>query len=194
MLLQAPAPQDEHFARILERDWHADIIDFVRYSLPRLIIVLLIAFLMQRLVLFFVKRLRAHANLQVGNSQRAAQLRTMAALLRATSYSIIGFIALLHTLSIFNINLTPLLASAGVLGVGVGLGAQSLFKDMINGIFILVEDQYSVGDTVKIAGLQGVVEDLTFRLTRLRAGDGTHHTASPTVRSQPSPTSPATSP
>ena len=65
------------------------------------------------------------ADLQVGNSQRASQLRTMAAILRATAYAVIGFIVLLHILSVFNINLTPLLASAGVLGVGVGLGAQS---------------------------------------------------------------------
>ena len=97
----------------------------------------------------------------------------MAAIVRATSYSVIGFIVLLQVLSIFRINLTPLLASAGVVGVGIGLGAQSIFKDMLNGIFILVEDQYNVGEVVKIAGLQGTVEDLTLRLTRLRDGDGT---------------------
>src|SRR6185437_1158513 len=57
--------------------------------------------------------------------------------------------------------------------VGIGLGAQSIFKDMLNGIFILVEDQYNVGEVVKIAGLQGTVEDLTLRLTRLRDSDGT---------------------
>jgi small-conductance mechanosensitive channel len=173
MLLQALAPQDDHFINILERDWHADIINFVRSDLPRIAIVLLIAFILQRIVLFFVKRMNATAKKQVGNSQRAAQLRTMASIIRGTSYSIIGFIVLLHILSIFNINLTPLLASAGVVGVGIGLGAQSMFKDMLNGIFILVEDQYNVGENVKIAGLQGIVEDLTLRLTRLRSSDGT---------------------
>jgi small conductance mechanosensitive channel len=115
------------------------------------------------------------ADRQVGNSQRASQLRTMAAVLRATSYSIIGFIVLLHVLSVFNINLTPLLASAGVLGVGIGLGAQSIFKDMINGILILVEDQFNVGDVVKIASLSGTVEDMSLRRTSLRDGDGTLH-------------------
>ena len=65
------------------------------------------------------------------------------------------------------------MASAGVVGVGIGLGAQSLFKDIINGIFILVENQYNVGDTVKLASLTGNVEDLTLRLTTLRDGDGT---------------------
>jgi len=173
MLLQVNTPQDDRWVNILERDWHADIIAFLRTDLPRIAIVLIIAFVLQRIVMFFVNRMNATAKKQVGNSQRAAQLRTMASIIRATSLCVIGFIVLLHILSIFNINLTPLLASAGVVGVGIGLGAQSIFKDMLNGVFILVEDQYNVGDNIKIAGLQGTVEDLTLRLTRLRSSDGT---------------------
>lgn len=173
MLLQALPLQDERISKVLARDWHNDVIDFVSKDLPRLLFILLLAFILQRIVLFFVKRMRLRADKQVGNAQRAAQIRTVAAIVRATSYSLIGFIVLLHVLSIFNINLTPLLASAGVVGVGIGLGAQSIFKDMLNGIFILVEDQYNVGEVIKIAGLQGTVEDLTLRLTRLRDSDGT---------------------
>ncbi|NYF80372.1 mechanosensitive ion channel family protein [Granulicella arctica] len=107
------------------------------------------------------------------DSGRAAQLRTVASILRATSYAVIGFILLLHILSVFSINLAPILASAGVVGVGVGLGAQSLFKDVLNGMFILIENQYNVGEVVKLASLQGTVEDLTLRCTTLRDGDGT---------------------
>ena len=173
MLLQAMPLQDERISKVLARDWHNDIIAFVSKDLPRLLFILILAFVLQRIVLFFVNRMRLRADKQIGNAQRAAQLRTVAAIVRATSYSLIGFIVLLHVLSIFNINLTPLLASAGVVGVGIGLGAQSIFKDMLNGIFILVEDQYNVGEVIKIAGLQGTVEDLTLRLTRLRDGDGT---------------------
>ncbi len=173
MLLQAPLLQDERLSKILANDWHSDIVEFVRKDLPRLFVILLLAFILQRIVILFVNRMRRRADKQVGNSQRAAQIRTVAAIVRATSYSLIGFIVLLHILSIFNINLTPLLASAGVVGVGIGLGAQSIFKDMLNGIFILVEDQYNVGEVVTIAGLKGTVEDLTLRLTRLRDGDGT---------------------
>jgi small-conductance mechanosensitive channel len=173
MLPQALPRQEEHLSKIFEQDWHNFVIQFVSKDLPRLIVVLLIAFILQRIVAVLVNRMRRRADKHVGNSQRAAQLRTVAAIIRATSYSIIGFIVLLHILSLFNINLTPLLASAGVVGVGIGLGAQSIFKDMLNGIFILVEDQYNVGEVVKIAGLQGTVEDLTLRLTRLRDGDGT---------------------
>lgn len=173
MLLQALPRQEEHLSKIFEQDWHNYIVDFVRYDLRRLILILLTAFILQRVVATLVNRMRRRADKHIGHSQRAAQLRTAAAVVRATSYSVIGFIALLQVLSVFRINLTPLLASAGVIGVGIGLGAQSIFKDMLNGIFILVEDQYNVGEVVKIAGLQGTVEDLTLRLTRLRDSDGT---------------------
>ncbi|MDW5265233.1 MULTISPECIES: mechanosensitive ion channel family protein [Acidobacteriaceae] len=173
MLLQALPLQDERISKVLAQDWHDDVINFVSKDLPRLVFILVLAFILQRIVLFFVNRMRLRADRQIGNAQRAAQLRTVAAIVRATSYSLIGFIVLLHVLSVFDINLMPLLGSAAVLGVGIGLGAQSIFKDMLNGIFILVEDQYNVGEVVKIAGLQGTVEDLTLRLTRVRDSDGT---------------------
>src|ERR1700733_12872364 len=176
MLLQDLPPQPEHILHVLKLDWHDDIISFIRADLPRLLAILFLAFILLQISKFFVRRMQKLAHHQVGNSQRAAQLRTMAAILRGTSYGIIGFIVLLHVLSIFGINLTPLLASAGVVGVGIGLGAQSIFKDMLNGIFILIEDQYNVGEVVKIAGLQGTVEDLTLRCTTLRDGDGTLYT------------------
>ncbi len=175
MLLVQATTQADPLSRILARDWHDDVINFLRSDLPRLVAVLVLALVLQRVVVFFVNRMRRLADKQVGNSQRASQLRTVATIVRATSYSAIGFIVLLHVLSIFSINLTPLLASAGVVGVGIGLGAQSIFKDMLNGIFILVEDQYNVGEVVRLAGLTGTVEDLTLRLTRLRDGDGTLH-------------------
>ena len=159
----------------LGASWHNDLIDFVRHDAPKIVFILLLAFLLQRIVAFFVKRMRRLADSYVGNPQRASQLRTMAAILRATSYALIGFIALLQILPLFNIDLKPLLASAGVVGLGISFGAQSIFKDMLNGVFILLEDQFNVGDVVKIAGLTGTVEDLSLRATQLRDGDGTLH-------------------
>ena len=64
-------------------------------------------------------------------------------------------------------------AAAGVIGLGISFGAQSLFKDMLTGLFILLEDQYAIGDNIEIEALQGAVEDLTLRVTKLRDGDGT---------------------
>ncbi len=157
----------------IERDWHKDILVMVRDRLPKVLIALLIFFLLARLVRFFVNRLHRIALREPVVRGRSAQLRTMATIIRATSYSILGFLAFLQVLRLFNYDPTPLLASAGIIGVGVGLAAQSLFKDLINGIFILIEDQYNVGEVVKIAALTGTVEDLTLRLTRLRDADGT---------------------
>jgi small conductance mechanosensitive channel len=159
----------------LGSSWHNDLVDFVRHDAPKIVFILLLAFLLLRIVAFFVKRMRRLADSYVGNTQRASQLRTMAAILRATSYAVVGFIALLQILPLFNIDLKPLLASAGVVGLGISFGAQSIFKDMLNGVFILLEDQFNVGDVVKIAGLTGTVEDLSLRATQLRDGDGTLH-------------------
>jgi small conductance mechanosensitive channel len=69
----------------------------------------------------------------------------------------------------------PLLASAGIAGVAIGFGAQTLVRDFINGFFILVENQYDIGDVVKIAGVSGKVESMTLRRTVLRDADGTVH-------------------
>jgi moderate conductance mechanosensitive channel len=173
MLLLAMVPQDQRILEAVERDWHSDIILFLQNKLPRILAVLLITFVLQRIVLFFVKKMRTRADHQVGNFHRAAQLRTMASILRATSWGVLGFIALIQLLNIFDIAYQPILASAGILGVGIGLGAQSLFKDMLNGIFILVEDQYNVGEVVILAGLKGTVEDLSLRRTTIRDTDGT---------------------
>ncbi|HWB33119.1 MAG TPA: mechanosensitive ion channel family protein [Acidobacteriaceae bacterium] len=168
-----PAQEESTFLDVL-RDWHHDSLDFLHRDLPRLLVILLIAFILSRFVALFVNRLRRLAARQAPtNPQRASELRTLASILRATAYSILSFIVLLHTLSIFGFNLVPLLASASVVGVGIGLGAQSLFKDMINGIFILIENQYNVGDSVTLASLSGTVEDLSLRLTTLRDANGT---------------------
>ena len=181
MLLLAPSPQltdslphDEKFFKVVERGWRADLAHFVQYGLPKLVVAFLLVFLFQSLVSFFVNRMRKRAEALVGNAQRAAQLRTMAAILRSTSYGIMGFYLLTQILGALGVSLGPFVAAAGVIGLGISFGAQSIFKDMLTGIFILVEDQYSVGDTIKIASLTGTVEDLTLRVTKLRdGGDGT---------------------
>jgi small conductance mechanosensitive channel len=71
------------------------------------------------------------------------------------------------------VNLAPLLASAGVVGIAIGLAAQNIVKDMLNGILILIEDQFNVGDTVRLAGVAGVVETMTLRKTTVRDDNGT---------------------
>jgi small conductance mechanosensitive channel len=93
--------------------------------------------------------------------------------IHATGLAIIGLIAGLQILDAFGVNLAPLLASAGVAGVAIGLAAQNIVRDMLNGMLILIEDQFSVGDTVRLAGLAGTVEAMTLRKTTVRDSDGT---------------------
>ncbi|MBN1138186.1 MAG: mechanosensitive ion channel family protein [Anaerolineae bacterium] len=88
---------------------------------------------------------------------------------------VIVSVAVLMLLSRFDIDIVPMLASAGVVGLAVGLGAQSLIKDLLGGFFILVENQYAVGDTIKVGALSGQVERLTLRATSLRDIDGYLH-------------------
>ena len=173
MPLPAVVPQEEHTLFAIERGWHGELINFVQNGLPKIAIALLIAAAAQWLVRFFVKRLRHRAESLVGNGRRAAQLRTVAGIVSATAYALLGFYVFLQVLGAVGVPLGPFIASAGVIGLGISFGAQSRFKDMLTGLFILIEDQYSVGDTVKVAGLQGTVEDLTLRCTKLRDGDGT---------------------
>jgi len=109
-------------------------------------------------------------------ARRAQRARTVGSVLRSAANIIVGIIMALMILSLFGANeiVTPILASAGVLGVAVGFGAQSLVRDFLSGIFILIEDQFGVGDIVDLgAGVTGKVEKMDLRLTHVRAFDGT---------------------
>lgn len=89
--------------------------------------------------------------------------------------TLVTIIALLMILAVFDIDIGPAVAGLGVVGIAVGLGAQTLVKDWLAGIFIVLENQYSAGDVVAIAGVEGTVEDFSLRRTTLRDLDGTVH-------------------
>ncbi len=100
------------------------------------------------------------------------RLQTLSATFRGIVQMVILFIGLMVFLQRLKIDITPILLSASVLGIAIGLGAQSLIKDFFAGILILFENQFSVGDTIKIGETSGAVEQLTLRVTRVRALDG----------------------
>jgi small conductance mechanosensitive channel len=104
------------------------------------------------------------------SSQRVEALSTV---LRSVVSFVIWTMALFLVLDKVGINLGPMLAGAGIIGVAIGFGSQSLVKDFLAGIFILVEDQFGVGDTVDLGEAVGVVEVVSLRTTRLRSVDGT---------------------
>ena len=100
---------------------------------------------------------------------------TLASVFTGTGRGIILLVALLTLLPLAGISIGPLLAGVGILGLAVGFGAQSLVKDVISGLFILLDNQYSKGDVVTLAGISGLVEDVGIRRTVLRDLDGIVH-------------------
>ena len=107
-----------------------------------------------------------------GQLARAVRLQTLQPILRTLLFVVLGAILVLTVLSQIGVNIAPLLAGAGIIGVAVGFGSQKLVQDFITGIFLLVENAMQVGDTVTAAGVTGVVEHLSIRTLRLRGGDG----------------------
>lgn len=107
--------------------------------------------------------------------ERLRRLDTVGRVTRQTGTLVIMVLALLLSLHQVGISLAPLLGAAGVVGIAIGFGAQSLVKDFFSGFFLLIENQIRVGDVVEIAGKSGFVEELTLRRTKLRAWDGSVH-------------------
>jgi small conductance mechanosensitive channel len=154
-------------------EWIVDAQEFIRLKLPHLLIVAAIAFLLIRLLSLVTFHMKRVAEQHAASAGRISQVKTLAGVIRTTGMTIIWVITGMQFLDALGVNLAPLLASAGIAGVAIGLAAQNIVKDVLNGILILVEDQFDVGDTVRLAGLQGTVE---------------HFILCPTHRSQPLPT------
>jgi small-conductance mechanosensitive channel len=110
-----------------------------------------------------------------GHYIRSARLRTFLPMLRTTLFSVIVTVVALTALSEVGVNVAPLLAGAGILGIAIGFGSQKLVQDLITGLFLLLENAVQVGDCVTVSGLSGVVENLSIRTIRLRAADGAVH-------------------
>lgn len=109
----------------------------------------------------------------VVDPREESRARTLAAVSRASVSWFIWTIAILCVLGLFQINLGPLLAGAGIAGIAVGFGAQTLVRDCISGFFMLLEDQCGVGDEVDLGEAVGTVETITLRMTAVRGPDGT---------------------
>lgn len=161
------------FFNTMNKKWMIDLQGFVRESLPKIIIILIVAWALMRFVRMVAHRVLKAAERHAGRPRNISQVRTLTSVIRATGTGIIVSVAALEILPLLGFRLGPLLASAGVAGVAIGLAAQTIVKDCLNGMLILVEDQYNVGDVVKLAGVGGTVEAMTLRRTMVRDADGT---------------------
>ncbi|MGD0942009.1 MAG: mechanosensitive ion channel family protein [Terracidiphilus sp.] len=173
VLLRTGVFAEERFLGRLVDGWAADAESFTRNRLPHLIIVALLGFILSRLLRLVTARMIRIAGQYAPEATHVSQVKTLAGVIHTTGIAIIGLIVGLQFLDAVGINLAPLLASAGVAGIALGLAAQNIVRDMLNGVLILIEDQFDVGDTVRIAGLAGTVEAMTLRKTTVRDADGT---------------------
>jgi small-conductance mechanosensitive channel len=159
----------------LLRDWREDAVTFLHHDMPKLVIIVVGALILSRVLRVTVRRIAALQEKKLPSGIRAQKIRTMASVITSVGVFVIFFWAVLQALPLFGLNLGPLLASAGIAGLAIGFGAQTLVHDFINGFFILLENQYDIGDNVRIAGVKGTVEAMSLRHTLLRDEDGTVH-------------------
>ncbi|MDZ7678366.1 MAG: mechanosensitive ion channel family protein [Acidimicrobiales bacterium] len=166
--------------------------DFLLARPAKILVILVVAWILNRLVRRAIRRFTQHLAepdvRSLGAFSRftpsvfapptevdlraAARAETLDSVLRSLSTAVIWVFAGLMALGQLDINLGPLIAGAGVAGVAIGFGAQSLVKDFLSGIFMLIEDQYGVGDVIDVGEAIGVVEGVTLRTTRIRGLDG----------------------
>lgn len=166
-----------HSALQVLDSWREDSFDFLRNQAPRIFAIVVVAFILMRLLKVVSRHLGELSSREgLPSGVRSQQLRTISSVIYSVGVFVIWFLATMQILTQLSIKVEPLLASAGIAGLAVGFGAQTLVKDYINGFLVLVENQYDIGDTIKIAGVQGVVEGMTLRRTTLRDADGTLHT------------------
>ncbi len=162
---------NENFQRAI--DWFAG-------APLRIAVIIILALALQKISSRGITRTLervASADLALGAAHSLARqrerARTAGTVLRSTATAIIWLITSVMVLGEFGLNLGPLVASAGVLGVALGLGAQTIVRDVLSGIFMLAEDQYGVGDLINVLDVEGVVEFVGLRITTVRDKKGT---------------------
>jgi small conductance mechanosensitive channel len=167
----------------------AGAIDYIIGAPLRILVVLIVAMVVNRLIHRAVRkftdtisgaaegRSRFHTPALLvqtdSNLRAAARAQTIGSVLRSLSTAVVYSIAAVTILGELGINLGPIVASAGIAGVAIGFGAQSLVKDFLSGLFMLAEDQYGVGDIIDVGEAKGTVEAVGLRTTRLRDVEGT---------------------
>jgi small conductance mechanosensitive channel len=138
-----------------------------------LVTALVLARLAARAIRRFLRSVKSRSPMRAASLRADQRTETLGDVLASVIRMLILAVAILMILGQLGLNLAPLLAGAGIAGIAIGFGAQSLVKDFLSGFFIIVEDQFGVGDVVDLDGTRGTVEELTMRVTRVRSVDGT---------------------
>ena len=159
---------------------YADFLFFIKDKTDealQIVLILVGSGLLIRAVRILADRLVkfVHDDDPLTTNQHEQRAVTLAGIFKSVSKIVIVLVAALTILGILGINTAPLIAGAGVAGLAISFGAQNLIRDFISGFFILLENQYRVGDVIRAAGVSGQVEDMNLRITVLRDLEGVAH-------------------
>jgi small conductance mechanosensitive channel len=154
-----------------------DLINWTNSGYPsiRILIIWILAWMLLRFIRRILQALRTHIAGRVNEGLDLRRMDTLTNVFRYAANVVVTGLAIMLTLSVFGISIAPLLATAGVAGIAIGFGAQSLVKDFFTGLFLLLENQVSEGDLIEVAGKTGYVERVTLRHIRIRDYDGSVH-------------------
>ena len=141
----------------------------------RVVLILAIAWILQAVVNRLIRIFRRYMQAKAPSADEQARIETLARVFRNSGAIVVVIVAGTLILGELGISIAPILATAGVAGVAIGFGAQSLIKDYFTGFFLLLEDQLRQGDVVEVAGKSGLVEEVTLRYVRLRDFEGHVH-------------------
>jgi small conductance mechanosensitive channel len=165
------------FIKLGLSEFAARTLEFLLVRPLKIVLILLAGVILGRILARTMRRFvqtgyhRAPVRPQTPRATQRAE--TVGQLAASVTRGVVIAVAVLMALDELGINLAPIIAGAGIAGLALGFGAQSLVKDVITGLFIVMEDQYGVGDVVTLGESSGTVEDVTLRVTRVRAVDGT---------------------
>jgi small conductance mechanosensitive channel len=159
---------------------HIDTLDIGRWTVVtqhtvRIALILALAWLVATILRRAIRVLRGRIESRIDDREALKRAETLSRVFRYIVTVAVSLIAGMTILSELGISLAPILGAAGIAGIAIGFGAQSLVKDFFSGFFLLFEDQIRTGDVVRIAGHSGLVEEITLRHTRLRDYDGNVH-------------------
>lgn len=144
-------------------------------ELLHIVVILLLAWLLVGLSRRLIRVFRDYMNDRAESAEERRRIETLARVFRHIAAVAISLVAGMLALSELGISIAPILGAAGVVGLAVGFGAQSLIKDYFNGFFMLLENQIRQGDVVEVCGKSGLVEDITLRYVSLRDYEGSVH-------------------
>jgi small conductance mechanosensitive channel len=159
--------------RLAEIDWNALVPG--TWVAARVLLILVLAWIAVSLSQRLIRGIRRYMHARATSAEDAKRVDTIGRVFRYIAAVVITLVAGMLVLSELGVSIAPILGAAGVVGVAVGFGAQSLVKDFFSGFFMLLENQIRVGDVVNVSGKSGLVEEVTLRYVRLRDYEGNVH-------------------